>query len=752
MMAPRRPDTTSLLRSIAGPGIAALLTVLVQLPYFRLWFAFMDEGHMVQFASIAQQGGEFYRDATFYPLPGAFWLLAGVFDVFGTSLLVSRWLVMLEFALFVALIFVLLRRLTDVRFAMLGVAAMWLYRIWSFPHWQIYSYSTTSLLVLLAAVCTLLAAFRSRDRRVLAAAGFIYGLGVLCKQDYGAAALVAVLVGFAAQAASVPRAERSGLPTSLLLFFGPAALVGAATGLYYWNAGILEDLIRFTVTNHFVGMGQYEYLEFPSLWPVFGQDAALRTKISLAAYMPAIAFTADWQAIRGHALFNETALYDTVVKLIIFTPPVYVALSLLRVFVRRAELHALDARRRERQLGETVLATFAAALITLVWLNKPQDYLHLAVLYWPLICLAIVQLHALLAHDRRTFFVLAAVALLPTIVFVAYSLRLVGEMKEMHSELVGGRRGGVYVQPSEAAMLRDVVDYVRQNSGPDDRVAAIPYFPIINFLAERMGPHRSAYIIWPFPEVPERDQQVVAAMESTGTDLVIYNFTQFHGFDRVWQHAPILFAYLVDEFEIDRVFSYDAWGYKLAGLKRSSESDRPGERIIAPGAVGERLFVDDGGPPRPVPPESRAAYVQEIDWPFRPTIALLPSIGERRTVLSVPLEVPEGGGRLQSAIAVHPQWWFKLPPSWIEFVVTIETEAGREVVFERRINPTMVLADRGWSEVDVPLDRWAGQRIEVGFSNRAQRVTGAEVWMGGWAVPRLVPPENGIAEPAVTRH
>ena len=34
------------------PILVALLTLCVQLPYFRLWFNFMDEGHMVQFADI----------------------------------------------------------------------------------------------------------------------------------------------------------------------------------------------------------------------------------------------------------------------------------------------------------------------------------------------------------------------------------------------------------------------------------------------------------------------------------------------------------------------------------------------------------------------------------------------------------------------------------------------------------------------------------------------------------------------------
>ena len=67
-------------RSGIRSGLAVILvfvlTLLVQLPFFDLWFSFMDEGHMVAFADLRVRGGEFYRDATFYPLPGAFHFLA----------------------------------------------------------------------------------------------------------------------------------------------------------------------------------------------------------------------------------------------------------------------------------------------------------------------------------------------------------------------------------------------------------------------------------------------------------------------------------------------------------------------------------------------------------------------------------------------------------------------------------------------------------------------------------------------------
>ena len=93
------------IRSALMPMLVLLLTGLVQWPFFDLWFSFMDEGHMLQFADMASQGGEFYRDATFYPLPGAFHFLSLIFDLWGPSILVSRWVVLLQFAVFASLFF-----------------------------------------------------------------------------------------------------------------------------------------------------------------------------------------------------------------------------------------------------------------------------------------------------------------------------------------------------------------------------------------------------------------------------------------------------------------------------------------------------------------------------------------------------------------------------------------------------------------------------------------------------------------------
>ena len=62
-----------------------------QLPIFDRWFSHMDEGHVLLFSDLIANGGDLYRDATLYPLPGAFYLLAQFYKLFGPSILLSRW-------------------------------------------------------------------------------------------------------------------------------------------------------------------------------------------------------------------------------------------------------------------------------------------------------------------------------------------------------------------------------------------------------------------------------------------------------------------------------------------------------------------------------------------------------------------------------------------------------------------------------------------------------------------------------------
>jgi hypothetical protein len=711
--------------------LAAAAMFAFQLFFFDRWFSFMDEGHILAYADLIARGGALYRDATVYPLPGAFWLLALAFRIFEPTILLARWIVVIEYTLFTLLVLAWLRRLVSPPWLLAAFAALLLYRVWSFPHWHMYSYSTTALLVLLAALLGVLRFFETSDRRWLALAGFTFGLGVLCKQDYGAAVLLAV------SAALVVFARTGGRREPLLrlfaTFLGPAALVGAATGLYFWRTGLLADVIRLTVTNHFVGMASYDYPALPSLFPLFGQDPVLRDVRGRDQYMPAIVFTADWDAVRESWLYLHTALYDFALKLFYFAPYPLVLFALLRLWRSRA---ALAGESRRRQLAELLLVFTAAALVLMVSFNRPQDYVHLVALYWPLIALGVVFACAGF-RSRRRLAVFAAIALLlPAAAFVAYSARLVTRLAAEHWMPIESPRAGIRVLPVEARMLGEVVDYIQSVTQPGEAIAVMPYFPILHFLAERPAPHRSTYIVWPFPELADRDAQIERAMDAQPTRLVIYNFTQFAVFPPLTEFAPDLYAYLVDHYELGRVFSYDKGGYVLGALTRAQDAPA-GRALVGPSAAELSVSIEsDDEPPRPVRPEERAALLSVGPWPFRPALALAPAEGGRRTVATLPLDVPRGA-HLRTAVAVNPRIWIA-DPFEVRFALEAALDGRRETLYERVLAPATRREDRGWFDVDVPLDAFAGRRITLALSTAVDVVHGDPLLLAGWAEPRLV--------------
>jgi len=389
------PPVNPLLHRLAPFAVGAVALVY-QLPFFDRWFSVMDEGHMLQFADLIASGGMIYRDATSYPLPGAFYLLALVFRWFEPSILLSRWVVAIEFALFVPLVFLVIRRLLPLGWSLLAVGVLLLYRAWAFPHWQMYSYSTTAMLVLAASWVALVQFLASEDRRWLALSGLLFGLGVFCKQDYGAAMLLATIGTLVIYAHTGPAATRKPLLQLFATFLLPGAIVGAGAGLHFWLQGQLAFVIQLTVLNHFVGLASYDYQSFPSLLPLFQQDPALRTGTGLYNNFPALISTALGTAAFESTLVKETALYDTALKAFIYLPNLLIPAGALRLWHIRSEFPDPDT--RTRALCETALFSVAAAFIILIRIYKPQDYVHLAVLYWPLLCLGVVYAHALLAN------------------------------------------------------------------------------------------------------------------------------------------------------------------------------------------------------------------------------------------------------------------------------------------------------------------------------------------------------------------
>ena len=715
--------------------IVAVVTLVFQLPIFDRWFSHMDEGHLLLFTDLIVKGGDLHRDATLYPLPGAFYLLAQFFKLFGSSILVSRWIVMLEFAAFVVMVYVLMRRLSSPLAAATAVFGMLVYRIWAFPHWQIYSYSTTALLMILAAVLCQLRFFEGRRTGWLVLSGLLFGFSVYCKQDYGAVALLVMTTTLVVEG----RARGGGVLRPLAVFTAAGAAVGASVGLYFAAQGILPDLLQQTILNHLRGIGAFEYTTYPSPFPLFDRDPALRTESGVLAFFPGIVTTVDLETLRQNFLFRETFVYDVALKLFYWAPYPFAAIALVRVVRTRERL--TDPETAPGWLREATLSGLAAGFVLLLTLNRPQDFVHVAVLVWPMLCLAVVYAAELFRSRRALALCLCALIAMPSFGVLGYTGRGYWLLRERNTELVPGARAGIWVRPSEAEMLRNVIAFMHENAGPDEPVAVVPYFPIVHFLADRFGPHRSAYIIWPFAEFEDRDQRVIDAIERTGTDTAVYNFTQFSIFPRMREFAPDLFGHLVDHFETVRVFSHDQSGFRLAGLWRSEVPETPSPLLDA---VWPRTTVwigSDVAPPIAILPDKRASFVRREPWPFRRTLALRPSSEGRRTVFRLPVDAAHGRA-IRTAIGVHPEMWFTMHSFETRFEIAVVvgdgTERRREAIFARTLDPHHDLGDRGWFEVEIPLEAWSGQRVLLELSVSVDAAHGESLLVGGFGEPRIV--------------
>jgi len=722
MMPPRSPGWPAVL------GVAAV-ALAAQLPFYDRWVSFMDEGHILAFADILAKGGELYRDATLYPLPGAFYLLAEIFRTFGTSILVARGVVVVEFALLVAALFLLLRRLVSPRLALVGVALLFVYRMWSFPHWQMYSYSSTALCLLAIALVLCTRFLAGGGAAWLVATGVAAGLGLLCKQDYGVAVLLAlnVVVLVAARTASRP-------PRGLLVALdGPPLLLGMALAFHYAQQGLLAEMLRQTVVGHVVGLATFAYPSFPPLWPLLHQDPVLRDTYGHVVWVPPIIYTVDWEPARASWLYRETAVWDTALKAFFYGPYLLVAAGTLRLWGMRAALR--DPARRARTLVELAVLAVAVAALLVVSVNKPRDYVHMAILYWPFLILLVVYGEALGRRARVLGVLVATAALLVGLPFVRYTVRLAYGLAVQHPTPLAATRGGIRVKPAEARVLDDAVAWMQASAKPSESVAVLPYFPVLSFLADRRGPHRSSYVVWPVPDHPDRDRQIIEAMEAEHTPAVLYSVTQWPQFPRFEQYAAPIVDYLVEHFETERVFSPDPWGYILLGLRR-----RAGEPAGTPLPVrtGEVVVVGPDGVRRPAAAETFTL----ARWPFRDVMAIQPRAGGERRELDLSLVVPPAA-HLTTAVGVHPARWVGYPALSVTFRVHVDGET----VAQRTLDPQRNVADRGWIELDVPLERFAGRRVQLGFSTAAERPEAETLEMGGFALPRLVSGDGPAATP-----
>jgi hypothetical protein len=692
----------------------AIVAVAWQLPYFDRWMSPMDEGHIVAFADMLAKGGELYRDASLLPLPGAFYLLELAFELLGPSIRLARWIVVFEFALLVVVAFSLLRRLVPLGAAWAGVAALLLYRIWVFPHWQMYSYSTTALLALACALLGVVSFLETGRARALAFAGLATGLGTLCKQDYGAAGWIAMNAVLVVAILSTPRSARPSGWRPVVWYNAPAVVIGLLTAL------------------HFLRIATFEYTSMPPILPLFEQEPLFRGGYGFYLYAPSIVATLDWASIAGSRLYRDTFLWDLTLKVCYYAPYLVAAVAIVRMWWLRSAL--AEATRRSAYLAELAISVYGVVL--LASLSKPVNWIHLWVLGWPLVCLLVVYGHALHKARPRVARAAAALACLPMLAGIFYTVHLASELRAQFFVPLPTTRSGISVRPQEARVIREAVDYMQTHSQQGEPFAVLPYYPLLSFLADRPAPHRAAWVFWPVEDVPHRQEEIIQLLEEHPSRHAIYQFTQAVEFPNMREFAPDLFAYLVEHYEIDQVFKEPCRVVALGGLRRRA-SPPPGRALLSEDGGDAVLSVElPGQAPRPVPETRRAQVLKPERWPFRDVLAVQPGSCDQKIVFAVAVESTDAS-HLHTTIGVHPDRWCEVPYTPVTFAIRATSEGQRRLLFARTLDPRRTDADRGALDVEISLVEFAGQSVELEFVTGCDGRPGQRSEAGGWEIPRI---------------
>jgi hypothetical protein len=715
----------------------ALAAFLIQLMVYDRWIGLLDEGAILQIADQLSHGSVLYRDATHLAWPGVFYLVSWLFDLFGTHILVTRWVVVLGFTLMCGLVYVLARGVAGRGPALVAAALAVSYRAWVLPHWLMISYSSMAFLLLLSATATLAWQLRDRDPRKLGAAGLLVGLAIVFKQDSGGLGFSFLLAFVLLDSAR--RLSESALAwlRGALPFVIGAAVAPSLTLLAMTVAGAGPDMIHQTVLVPLVygklwaGDAGGHYVSFPPLWPPFSRSEVLRGD-EFFSYFPSLLLDLHWGTIFRSDLFQKTALADVLLRIVYLLPYALIAglgaRELVRSWRERSGVPPLEVRRLR------LLLFFAMGV--LLAFNRPRDWIHLMVLYVPTLVLIAPALEGIAgtsaALRRRVAVGVAGVAAGAAL---AAAFTLVWQARSFYDTPIATERAGVRVQADTAEVLNAMIEDLATAPGEQPApLGALPYYPMLNFLVER--PLATRFItLLPMKKYPDRDQQALDDLDRDPNAEMVYGLQHLTGMPRPQEYAPELFAGLIERYQLGTIFDASQTG-PVFGLLEDRIDDSAREVVLRDFAAdldSGRFAAPDYDP---VAAKGRAVAPSIETWPFEYPVVSIPATptpGQSR--LSFSLE-DLGPARLRFGVAMNPDEWRHFFPTHLRFRVLL----GERVLFDQTLEARLDLSDRRWVFADLPLDDYAGRtlHLEIATNNGY----GAGLNLGGFARPRLVRDER----------
>jgi hypothetical protein len=454
---------------IWAPYLLVALGVLLYLrPFMRVLWRHMDEGILLEGAARVTEGQLPGRDFLECIVPGSFYLMAGFFHLFGTSITTARGL-LLATGVAVALAMFHLARRANAH----PILCAAFFVVTAIPPFPINTHHLDSDMFCLLALCAFVEWQRRESFLPLVGCGVLAAAATLIMQSKGPLFLMALVLS----AVLVSRGARKRVVASVTYLVGPYVVVLAGVVVFYFSGGALNDLIWAAFTwpaSRYQGLNSCPYAMFLGHHLIaIGQG--------MAAIMP------------GCLTLLVAAFID---------------LPLLIVAALPLLLISLVARLKTRAFASDLIPFWSCGIaLWLSELHRPDDQ-HLAWGSAILLILASALFRRITNHPGvpvlcgASLFVLAAIYVAP-----ALSARTPIET----------RRGQLFGQTQDL-----VLQFLLKHTHPGDDIFIYPYFPDYYFLSGTRNPTRLSFYLngW---NSPEQFREAVARLEAKQVRFVLWD-------------------------------------------------------------------------------------------------------------------------------------------------------------------------------------------------------------------------------------
>jgi len=483
--------------------LAALAVFVLAMIYFSSYAEYglaYDEGYLLDGVEKLMEGQLIYRDFHHTYAPGRFYLMAGVFKVFGKNLLAERYVFAFLEALKCMLAFLIVREVTGSR---LAFVAPLLVMIAPGP-WHKVFFSSLGFL----ATYMVLVSYRRRPAFLLFT-GVVIACCAVFRQDVAGFATVGGLAALVIHGLTEGRGVADSLRRIVYLAAGIAA-VAVPFLVYFHLEGALEPMIH-KITVDGMRDNLTNRMPYPGLGartPLDSSYLAYVLPVRLLFYLPFPAYglaaaTIIWSALRRRWQPAMTSLLVvTAVSVLAFNQSMWrsdlghLLQSMQYVFLLIPVMLAIAFRR----LGK---GGWSSALKVLLVVLPP------AFLVWASIGVVAGS------TDFRVMPVFEKEGLsVGDVEYLGSAAVRVGNDTRLEIE-----RARVYVRPVEAKFFTALGRFLDMNTSPGDYVLAVPQLQMLYFFYDRKNPTRYAHYRRGIE--PEDEDRYIADIEAHSTEYIL---------------------------------------------------------------------------------------------------------------------------------------------------------------------------------------------------------------------------------------